>query len=116
MLTIYTQEFVNICGFIAKKLPAQICENYFYIQPAQLRSMLNKNKFDEADAKLHIWRNLGWLICEPGRLTKSITVDKRRKRVCMLNIAAYRQLRELLARKKDPAADTGEGETASGRP
>lgn len=96
MLKMYIVEFVSICAFIVEKLPNQVCKTYFYIEPARLRKMLDKNLYAEADTKLRIWRNLGWLQCDPNRLTKKITLHGRPLRAAILNRAAFEQLQELL--------------------
>lgn len=97
MLQKYILEFVSICEFIAEKAPEKVCNSYIYVEPDILRKMLNKNKFAECDTKLRIWRNLGWLQCEPERFTKSITALGRRLRVFVLNRFVYEQLQELLS-------------------
>lgn len=100
MIKMYIAEFVSICGFIAEKLPENVCKKYLYIEPSRLRKMLAKNLFAEPDTKLRIWRNLGWLLCDAGRLTKKITLQGQPKRTALLNRAVYEQLQALLEAEK----------------
>lgn len=109
MLEKYAREFVSICESIEKNTPENLAETRLYIEPARLRKMLDKDcedLFCEADIKLRIWRNLGWLICDADkqRFTKTIHKDGKTRRMAVMNRTTYEQIAELLAAGEDSEA------------
>lgn len=71
MLEIYAKEFVAIGKFLTKQGISK--KNYILVDREDLKSLLNKNRYETADNKLKLWRALHWIATEDGRrVTKRV--------------------------------------------
>lgn len=92
-LMTYTKEFVAICSYLERSYPAQSTNASLFIEQKQLVELLDKNKYEESQTKLAIWRNLHWIDCEPGRFNRKTKVNGRQCRMVHLRRSVYEQLR-----------------------
>lgn len=99
MLEIYAKEYVAIGKYLQKK--ERIHKGYILVEKKKLEGLLDKNRYDTAANKLHIWKALKWIDTDAdGRLTKRIYVcegeQKTYKPFVKMNVAILEQLQVLL--------------------
>lgn len=101
MLETYAREFAAIGKFLESN--GELHKGYIIIERCQLEEMLNKNRFDTALNKLHIWKNLKWIDADKDgeHLTKRVRCSdqegtKRYKRVIKIDRAVLSQVEKLV--------------------
>lgn len=95
-LTTYTKEFVAICSHLERTHPEQSTHTSLFVPQKQLLELLDRNKYEEGQTKLAIWRNLQWIDCEPGRFNRKTKIDGRQCRMVHLRRSVYEQMRAFL--------------------
>lgn len=97
MLAIYAREFTAIGTYLQKS--ERIHKGYILVNKKKLEELLNKNHYDTATNKLHIWKTLKWIDTDSdGRLTKRIYDGQNKvyKPYVKMNVAIIEQILKLL--------------------
>lgn len=103
MLERYAREFTAIGKFLVDN--GELHRGYIIIERRQLEEMLNKNRYDTALNKLHIWKNLKWIDTDKDgeHLTKRVRCKdpadgggKQYKRVIKIDLSILSQLEILI--------------------
>lgn len=103
MLERYAREFTAIGKFLEAN--GELHRGYIIIERRQLEEMLNKNRYDTALNKLHIWKNLKWIDTDRDgeHLTKRVRCStpaepgtKRYKRVIKIDLSVLAQMEKLV--------------------
>lgn len=97
MLEIYAKEFCGIGTYIKSKYP--LYKGHILIEKKELEVLLNKNRYDTASNKLHIWKKLKWIDTEADRrLTKRVydSASGKYKPYVKMDAAVLEQLEVLL--------------------
>lgn len=96
MILNYIKEFVNICTYLKKK-ETKIKKGFFIVEKEEIQELLSKYAYDTPQSKLKIWKQLNWISCEDGRLTKRCYVgDGKYKTYINIYISVFEALQELL--------------------
>lgn len=97
MLDFYAKEYVAIGKYLQKN--QRIHKGYVLVEKKKLEGLLDKNRYDSAVHKLHIWKVLKWIDTDAdGRLTKRI-YDKKTgtyKPYVKMSVEIVEQLNQLL--------------------
>lgn len=103
LLERYAKEFTAIGKFLADN--GEIRRGYIIIDRRQLEEMLNRNRYDTALNKLHIWKNLKWIDTDKDgeHLTKRVRCKdpadaggKQYKRVIKIDLSILSQMEKLI--------------------
>jgi len=97
MLEWYVKEFCAICAAIYVKYGVKKGD-FIYIDKEKLVEMLNKNAFETANNKLHMWRDLRWIDTDKGHFTRNVILEsgEKRRRMVKISYITYRALESLL--------------------
>ena len=75
-LNLYAKELVDVVNYLMKKGSFVFSRDrrYIYLNNEFIRDMLTKREYDTAENKLHMWRELKWLIADDERVY-AIVID-----------------------------------------
>lgn len=93
-LVTHAREFVAICTYLEKSCPEQSTKTSLLVDQKRLVELLDRNKYEESQTKLTIWRNLQWLDCEPGRFSRKSKINGVQCRMMHLRRSVYVQFRK----------------------
>lgn len=105
MIEKYAREFVAIGKFLFRNQETIYRTgkgSFILADRAELKEMLNRNRYDTADNKLKIWKALHWIVTEDGRrVTKRIynTATKKYEPKVAIDVHVMEMLQELQERK-----------------
>lgn len=91
----YIQEFINITQYLINTKKVPVRGGFILVPKEIIEKMLQHNNFDTPDGKLRVWKNLHWIECNEGRMTKQVSIEGQRKRVVKLDIKVYQALADL---------------------
>lgn len=103
MLERYAREFTAIGKFL--EAHGELHRGYIIIERRQLEEMMNKNRYDTALNKLHIWKNLKWIDADRDgeHLTKRIRLGaseepggRKYRRVIKIDMSVLAQMKKLV--------------------
>lgn len=96
LLNVLEREFMAICDLLEKS-PEKIREDVLIIPKEELRTLLERNKYEPAVRKIKSWKTLKWIRTDGKRLTKRI-YDKTQKKYCpyiQIERRVYQQMKKL---------------------
>ncbi|MDU7550146.1 MAG: hypothetical protein E7K59_16245 [Clostridium perfringens] len=66
---------------------------YIYLNNEFIRDMLTKREYDTAENKLHMWRELKWLIADDEKLVKRVRIDDERVYAIVIDYSIFSWLK-----------------------
>lgn len=82
----------NDIGIVDKR------DKFIYIERAELKEILEKDKFVPVNIKLDFWRGVKFIITDKDEIrnTKRVTIDGKLVRKIVIDLEAYRSIRRVL--------------------
>lgn len=82
----------NDIGIVDKR------DKFLYIERAELKEILEKDKFVPVNIKLDFWRGVKFIITDKDEIrnTKRVTIDGKLVRKIVIDLDAYRSIRRVL--------------------
>jgi len=94
-LNLYAKELVDVVNYLMKKGSFVFSRDrrYIYLNNEFIRDMLTKREYDTAENKLHMWRELKWLIADDEKLVKRVRIDDERVYAIVIDYSIFSWLK-----------------------
>ncbi|MFY8261234.1 TcpK family conjugal transfer DNA-binding protein [Clostridium perfringens] len=94
-LNLYAKELVDVVNYLMKKGSFVFSRDrrYIYLNNEFIRDMLTKREYDTTENKLHMWRELKWLIADDEKLVKRVRIDDERVYAIVIDYSIFSWLK-----------------------
>ncbi|XZI81335.1 hypothetical protein ACSXEL_16495 (plasmid) [Clostridium perfringens] len=94
-LNLYAKELVDVVNYLMKKGSFVFSRDrrYIYLNNEFIRDMLTKREYDTVENKLHMWRELKWLIADDEKLVKRVRIDDERVYAIVIDYSIFSWLK-----------------------
>lgn len=92
----YAAEFVSLVDYCIAEDQGYTTSIGYAVEKNMVEELLARFAYDSPKNKLLIWRDLKWIICDDGHISRLSRKENVRKRVIIINTNVHKILKNLI--------------------